>query len=667
MRQLFCSSGGNLHEKNPAGSIGWNRIGHLLAALSVGLGYYPVPFQVTFRSLCICTAAACLAWFLLQPLFRKSVKDRKAVCFLCSGILAAAALLGRLCESDTLFSLRYASGAVPALLYLWSRTILWGSGICCLFRKPGLIPFVICGVLLIPPLFAAAIYLACAGSVFPILCFAVYLFLVFAVLRGYCRRFIFSQPAQLTESHFPFTALLLFLCWFPYLMVHFPVYGGGGTPNQILMFLGRYTLAGQTLTHLAYEGSTISNHHPILLTLLYGIFFRVGLALHAENLFAFLLSLVNLSAGVCCFAFSLGRIRRYITGKNYLCILLVCCFYPLFGAYAAAVCKDNLFSDVLLVFYTLLFELISRTEDGRADFHDRPLLCAVSLLLPFLKNQGAIIVFFSLLLSAAYFLFRQKSFRNCSRRLLLAGFSALFLYYGLYSRILMPLFRINPGGRQEALSVPFQQTALFYKEHRNMVTAEEEAITDKILPVNDIDYMYRPRRADKIKFMYKQDARVPDLAAYFTKVWFPQFLKAPATYIRAWVLLTDDYFMFGSPEIEFDIYPTLTDEDFGIRRPGWVLKLNEAEDQMLMKIKAWPFISYSMHPALFFVIMTICASWCLFIRRNRYLIVLFPVFLNFLVLLLCPWNGVIRYALPLVYALPVGMLIFSVPQEDEKY
>ena len=125
--------------------------------------------------------------------------------------------------------------------------------------------------------------------------------------------------------------------------------------------------------------------------------------------------------------------------------------------------------------------------------------------------------------------------------------------------------------------------------------------------------------------------------------------------------------MFGSPEIEFDIYPTLTDEDFGIRRPGWVLKLNEAEDQMLMKIKAWPFISYSMHPALFFVIMTICASWCLFIRRNQYLIVLFLVFLNFLVLLLCPWNGVIRYALPLVYALPVGILIFSVPQEDEKY
>ena len=45
----------------------------------------------------------------------------------------------------------------------------------------------------------------------------------------------------------------------------------------------------------------------------------------------------------------------------------------------------------------------------------------------------------------------------------------------------MPLFRINPGGRQEALSVPFQQTALFFKEHRDLVTPEEEALTDKII------------------------------------------------------------------------------------------------------------------------------------------------------------------------------------------
>ena len=55
--------------------------------------------------------------------------------------------------------------------------------------------------------------------------------------------------------------------------------------------------------------------------------------------------------------------------------------------------------------------------------------------------------------------------------------------------------------------------------------------------------------------------------------------------------------------------------------------------------------------------MILTGLYCLYGKEYRRLLVVLPIFLNWLVLLLCPANGVLRYLIPLIYALPIELVV----------
>ena len=61
--------------------------------------------------------------------------------------------------------------------------------------------------------------------------------------------------------------------------------------------------------------------------------------------------------------------------------------------------------------------------------------------------------------------------------------------------ILMPLLKIAPGGKQEALSIPFQQTALYVQKYGNELSQEEYEIINAVLPADEIAELYVADRA----------------------------------------------------------------------------------------------------------------------------------------------------------------------------
>lgn len=75
------------------------------------------------------------------------------------------------------------------------------------------------------------------------------------------------------------------------------------------------------------------------------------------------------------------------------------------------------------------------------------------------------------------------------------------------SELLTRHYNIEPGGIQEALSLPFQQTARYVKEHEEEVTQEEKEAIKGVLAYNKLGKYYNPKISDPVKATYKKRQR----------------------------------------------------------------------------------------------------------------------------------------------------------------
>lgn len=446
---------------------------------------------------------------------------------------------------------------------------------------------------------------------------------------------------------------LITLCWLPYCIMHFPARLGGGSNNQILQFYGQETLA-RSMSSIIYEDHFITNHHPVLLTYFYGVFFKIGNILGDTNAAVFLLSCLILLISSFCMAYLLNTIKKYISIKLYVAVLLIVCFYPIFGIYSYTICKDNLFASVLVLFYALILELSFENKEMHLDKWFKIKLLGVSVLIPFLKNQGLLLVIISLILTGVLF-------KNIRKYLIMVLCTVILIYVVLFSNILMPLLKIAPGGKQEALSIPFQQTALYVQKYGNELSQEEYKIINAVLPADEIAELYVADRADAVKFKYKQSATGEDLVNYFS-LWLRQFFKHPHVYFEAFFKITDGYYYIGSERAILDLYTGVGfagAEVAGASTPEWVLIFQQKEQALWAFLIHIPVIGSLFCNAIFTWITVIILFYCVYRKKGKWVLALMPVILNLMVCMLSPWNGVTRYMLPVIYALPVYVCIMG--------
>lgn len=436
--------------------------------------------------------------------------------------------------------------------------------------------------------------------------------------------------------------------------MHFPARLGGGSTNQLLQFYGQETSA-RNMSSIIYEGHYISNHHPVLLTYFYGIFFKIGNILGDTNASVFLLSCIILLISSFCMAYLMNTVKKYISIKLYVVLFMLVCLYPIFGIYSYTICKDNLFASALVLFYALIIELSFGNKEIHIDKSFKIKLLGVSVLIPFLKNQGLLVVIISLFVMAVFF-------RTIRKYMVMVICTVILVYVVLFSHVLMPMLKIAPGGKQEALSIPFQQTALYVQKYGNELSQEEHEIINAVLPADEIAGLYVPDRADAVKFRYKQSATGKDLVNYFS-LWLKQFFKHPHVYFEAFFKITDGYYYIGSERAILDLY--MDAGCGGASTPQWVLSFEEKEQAFWSFLIHIPVIGCLFRTAIFTWITVVAFFYCIYLRKGKWLLALVPVFLNLMVCMLSPWNGVIRYILPVIYALPVHMCILGRRTEPE--
>lgn len=451
---------------------------------------------------------------------------------------------------------------------------------------------------------------------------------------------------------FALSAAMIFLGSVPYLLLYAPGLNIFDTHDQILQFFGFPSYIG--------DGSALSDHHPVFLTLVYGAFMKLGLFLGDPNIGQMLYSLLSMAAIALCWGYALATLYEAgLSKKACLCIAAFVALYPVLALYAFNMCKDVSAAPFVLLFAAKMIRL--HQTDGAVMRESR---FAVSLFIAaFMLMLTRKPSMYALAFAAVLMIIR---FRGVRVRLAAVLLGAVMLFQFGYNGAVLPAMGVIPGETREMLSIPFQQTARYLITYPDDVTPEEMDAVSRVLDVEHSVAHYDPRLSDPVK-----DTSNPELGDHlgdYVSAWISMGLRHPGVYLDAWLNMIYGYFY--PSDSNTIVCLTLNSPDEG----GVVLTQNEALADLRLALHDLIYFTLRKIPgagALFYVNTITWAFLFLLVYmvKRGGLRAAAPWMFFFGTLGICmlsPKSGEIRYLMPILYALPVMMGAALLPGRDQK-
>ena len=232
-------------------------------------------------------------------------------------------------------------------------------------------------------------------------------------------------------------------------------------------------------------------------------------------------------------------------------------------------------------------------------------------MLYLLRNNGIYVAVLTLIILAIY---KRKEFLYLGVLLLFV----LTTYIG-YDKVLLPALKIPAGSVREQLSVPFQQTARYVKEHEKEISEEEKEKIDKVLG-------------------------------------YDTFLLHPATYLEA--TLNNTYGYFYPDTSNWYIYSgknynKLITEDnlvnYHYNKLSFLRTVLSGYGIMFPYLPVVGLLSnigFSAMALLTIIVYLLCSN------EKKYIIAMLPSFLSLLICFISPANTYFRYSMPFVFLIP---------------
>lgn len=497
--------------------------------------------------------------------------------------------------------------------------------------------------------------LACAALFAAASCACLLLLRLLGRLRR-CARRQGDADARTRRRLFWLCALMIFLGGVPYLLLYWPGLNIFDTHDQILQFFGYPSYIG--------DGSALSDHHPVALTVLYGLFMKLGLALGDANLGQAAYSLLSMMALALCFAqafaqlYDMGLSPRFCAGLG-ACTAL----YPVLALYSFNMCKDVSAAPFVL----LLAVCLLRMEQTRGEcvrnlrFCVQLALCLFGLLL---TRKPSL---YALAFAAPFLLLRYRGVR---RRLLAALLGPILIFAVGVNGLLLPALGVIPGETREMLSIPFQQTARYLRTYGDDVTQQELEAVSRVLDVEYAAREYDPRLSDPVKDSSNPDMTSSDLAAY-ARAWLSMGLRHPGVYLDAWLNMIYGYFY--PSDSNTIVCLTLNSPEQG----GLSLRQSESGAQARLGLHNTIYYTLRRMPgvgALFYVDTVVWAFLflllALLLRGGAGALCPLMYWVGTLgICMLSPKSGEIRYLMPILYLLPVllGAALLDLPKEGSAH
>lgn len=457
-----------------------------------------------------------------------------------------------------------------------------------------------------------------------------------------------SKFNNLLDKHpFIVSMIIILILWLPYIISFYPIILSPDPSFQIKQYFGipnKYS----DYSIMLDKSVTITNHHPVIHTLLLGTCLKLGNLINCDNLGLFLYSIIQITILSSVLSLTISYMTKLkISYKYRLIVLLIYSLVPMFPLYAMSGVKDVIFTSLIILYVMLIYHLIKNKKDTLSNKN----VILIILLLIFImlfRNNG----FHIILLSFPFvLLINRKNFKK-----LLLIFIIFLSFNTCYNKVLLPHFKITPSSVREILSIPFQQTARYVKY--NKLTKEEYEIYDKVLDMSDLAKRYKPEISDPVKNKFNKYTTDKELKEYFS-TWLKDLIKDPVTYVDA---TTNNIYGYFYPfKLNWYVYykydTRIVSDGFNYHYNN----LNTSRDILSTFAIYYPYI-----PIIGLISNIGFNTWILFFitaymfHKKKYygIIYLLPSYVALLVCMASPVNAYFRYAMPYVFAMPLTIGIF---------
>lgn len=457
-----------------------------------------------------------------------------------------------------------------------------------------------------------------------------------------------SKFNNLLDKHpFIVSMIIILILWLPYIISFYPIILSPDPSFQIKQYFGipnKYS----DYSIMLDKSVTITNHHPVIHTLLLGTCLKLGNLINCDNLGLFLYSIIQITILSSVLSLTISYMTKLkISYKYRLIVLLIYSLVPMFPLYAMSGVKDVIFTSLIILYVMLIYYLIKNKKDTLS-IKKVILIILLLIFIMLFRNNG----FHIILLSFPFVLLINR--KNLKKLLII--FIIFLSFNTCYNKVILPHFKITPSSVREILSIPFQQTARYVKY--NKLTKEEYEIYDKVLDMSDLAKRYKPEISDPVKNKFNKYTTDKELKEYFS-TWLKDLTKDPVTYVDA---TTNNIYGYFYPfKLNWYVYykydTRIVSDGFNYHYNN----LNTSRDILSTFAIYYPYI-----PIIGFVSNIGFNTWILFFitaymfHKKKYygIIYLLPSYVALLVCMASPVNAYFRYAMPYVFAMPLTIGIF---------
>ena len=463
--------------------------------------------------------------------------------------------------------------------------------------------------------------------------------------------------SKMIDKHpFWFSLIVILLFWLIYIIAFYPAIMSPDPSFQILQFFGidnKYS----TYVNLIDESVIITNHHPVIHTLLIGSCVKLGVSIfNSTNVGLFIYNIIQTLILASTLSYTIKFLKEINVSVNVRkAVLFIYALVPVFPFYAMSPVKDVIFGCLIILYIISIYKFIKLKDKINVKTMIKEII--LMILITLFRNNGIHII----ILSFPFLLLLGR--KNLMKYLII--FIVVILSYFTYDKVILPYFKITPGSVREMLSIPFQQTARYVIKNDDKIPKKDKKAIDKILDYDTLKKRYDPEKADDVKNKFNKDATNQDLKNYF-KVWFKGLKDDPKTYVEA--TLNNTYGYFYPVKTNWYIY---VNENKTINNYGFDYHFNDLNvlrSALMVYGLVFPYI-----PFLGLIVNIGFNTWILLfmiaylIYRKKYkeIIYLIPSIIVLLVCFASPVNTYFRYALPNVFAMPTMLLIFLSIRKEE--
>lgn len=476
------------------------------------------------------------------------------------------------------------------------------------------------------------------------------------------QRCIDSRDRFYNKNPFCFWFIVMLVVWMPNTIISYPASIEMDVWDSLYQFFGR---------------TAFTNHHPAVFTALIGWFASFGLALGNINIGFFMWTLIQTVICAAIMAYDMATMKKLHTPSWLIKLtFLIAALSPLYTSYITTIVKDTMFSFASLLYLT---ELIYMHIDWKEYWKSRMHIClftSANLFMLLFRHNGKYVIIAMLL----YLLIRCVKYRReVSNRYILKYAFFLILPLVLAKIISSTVISyydvtIQEGeSLREALSIPFQQSARYSKYYGQETPEEEKAVIDTVIDYYALADVYEPAISDPVKSRFHYYATKQDWIAYF-KVWFKQFTRHPLTYFGA-TLDQNYYLLYPMKENSRLYYSTYVDyfydhdfmDELGAAQDMTFAEANDVRISFYKLMHSFPVIGAFSNIAVYNIILLYLILFSIKNKIRGFFWITFPAILDDLVVVAGPaiYDN-IRYALPVVYAIPIitAYFIYLCTNED---